>query len=133
MEAEALTNLLLGMGVPGIVIIVVVWLTKTYAPQAIKVYQAAKEKEQEAFQKRQDDYRQQSERIVEVAATATEAIKQATAVMEQNREASQAVISGLASIEKTLAFVRENFANHDRLTENVRDDVKLVLENSRKN
>ena len=132
MEAEALTNLLLGMGVPGVITIVVVWLTKTYAPQAIKAYQTAKEKAQEAFDRRQNDYNKQSEKLVEVATTAIEAIKQASTVMEQNKEVSQAVIVGLASLEKTLDFVRENFAKHDNLTENIKDDMKLILENSRR-
>ena len=132
MEGEALINLLLGMGVPGVVLIVVSWLTKTYVPKALEAYKAAKEKEQESFRKRQEDYHEQSEKIVAVATASNIAIDRATLVMEENVKAAQAVVAGLASMEKTLSFIRENFAKHDDLTNDINLDIHKMLENIRR-
>lgn len=120
-EAETIINMLLSMGIPGVILAVAIYLTHKIVPKAIKTYKETKEKEHEQIQK-----------MVEVATKASisnervsVAIEQNTKALEQNNNVNQEVVSNLKALS-------ESFRAHDRRAEEINVDVKKILENARR-
>jgi len=132
MELDTIINALLSMGVPGVLIATFLLALYKYAPKAIEAYKKTKEIEQQAFTERQREYREQSERIVEVATASTIAIEKSSSALDHNSKVNEAVISALGKIDTSLSNLIDSFKTHDRRTEEMNVDVKRILENARK-
>jgi len=132
MEIDALINVLLSMGVPGVLIAILIFFLYKYAPRFIDAYKKAKESEQQAFADRQREYREQSERIVEVATKSALAVENNSNALERNSAIHQKVIAAFEKTEAALTGLLESFKAHDKRTEDMNVDVKRILENARK-
>ena len=130
MGIDEVINLLQSLGVPGF-LIVFVWLTWTFVPKGIEAYKTAKKEAQEAFDRRQEEYRVQSEKIIAVATAANIAIERATAAIEKNIEVAQAAINGFDVFGKTLENFKGNFTDLDRQTSEININMHKLLEHSR--
>lgn len=132
MEADAIINILLSAGIPGIVLAVLVYLSHKFVPMFVKAYKDAKEKEQTGIIERQRQHEEQMQKMVEVATKASVsnervsiAIEQNTRALEQNNNVNQEVVSNLKALN-------ESFKSHDRRAEEINIDVKKILENARR-
>jgi len=132
MDADAIINILLSAGIPGIALAVLLYLTHKFAPVFVKSYKDAKEKEQISFAERQKQNEEQMQKMVEVATKAgisnervSIAIEQNTKALEQNNNVNQEVVSNLKALH-------ESFKSHDRRAEEINIDVKKILENARR-
>ena len=132
MEIDTILNMLLSMGVPGVILAVVIWLAHKFVPKAIDAYKTAKESEQQAFHTRQREYRDQSEKSIEVATSSAVALENAFRVIEQNTTTHNKVISTLNALEISMTNLGESFKAHDRRSEEIHVDVKKILEHARK-
>ena len=121
MDAETIINILLSMGIPGIILAVVIYLTHKFVPVFVKAYKDAKRQQEE-----------QTQKMVEVATKASIsnervsiAIEQNTKALEQNNNVNQEVVSNLKALN-------ESFKSHDKRSEEINIDVKKILENARR-
>ena len=132
MEIDSLVNVLLSMGIPGVILVIVIYLTKTYVPKALDTYKNVKESEQKAFSDRQKDYKEQSDKIVEVATASKVAIEYATNALSHNSEVNSAVVNSLSEMQKAFSALSENIKAHDKRAEDMNVDIKKILENARR-
>ena len=121
MNGDAILNILLSMGIPGLITASVIYLANKFVPVFIKVYKDSKESEQT-----------QTKQIIEVATKASIsnervsiAIEQNTKALEQNNTVNREVVSNLQALN-------ESFKIHDKRSEDINVDVKKILENVRK-
>jgi len=132
MEIDAMLNALLSMGIPGIVFVTIIILARTYAPKVIEAYAKAKETEHQALADRQREEKEQSEKIIEVATTSSIVVKTASDALEENIKVNQEVISALESMETALINLNTTFKDQEKDAEEIKIDIKKVLENTRK-
>ena len=132
MDTEAIINILLSMGIPGIIIACVIYLTHKFVPEVIKLYRDTKENEQKAFAERQKQYEEQTKQIVEVATKANISNERVSAAIEQNTKALEQINSVNREVASNLKELNEIFKIHDRRSEDINVDVKKILENARR-
>jgi len=132
MDADAIINILVSMGIPGLIVASVIYLANKFVPGFIKAYKEAKENEQVSFAEQQKQHEEQTRQIIEVATKAnisnervSIAIEQNTKALEQNNNVNREVASNLKALN-------EIFKEHDRRSEEINVDVKKILENVRK-
>jgi len=123
--------MLLAAGIPGVALALFLLLVRKYTPKAIEAYTKAKAAEREDFKQRQEDYRIQSDKIIEVATSSVIAIQQATKAIEHSDTIRHAAKVTLDMTEKALTRLNESVAKHDKRAETVYTDVQRILEHLR--
>ena len=132
MDIDALLDILLAMGFPGVITVTIVLAVRAYAPKMIEAFKTSKAAEQQAFVEGLKEYQAQAEKITEVATASRIAIEQATNALRQNSDANQAMQLNLTAVEKALGTLNDSFVNHDRRAEAINVEVQKLIEGSRR-
>ena len=131
METDAILNLLLQFGTPGIIVTIVIILFRKYFPKALETYAKAKETEQKSFVDRQRQYQETSDKMIEVATQSNLIIDQNNQAMNRNSEIISKVVPALESFEKTQTNMIETLARQDKRAEEINIGIQKTLEHVR--
>jgi len=132
MELDVLINLLLSLGPWGVFTAAAIWILRSLAPRVIDSYRNIKAAERKAIDESLENYRMQSEKVIEIATSAVYTVDKATTAIGNSTEVHAAVVAALKSLEAALKNLNNDFRAHDKRAEAINNDVGKILENTRR-
>jgi len=105
MDIDSIMNVMMSAE-SSLFLIIIVVLVRTYVPKIIAAYTKIREDDRTSYEKMQREYKEQSDKIIDVATTSAIALERAAQALEHNSGVTQSIITTLGTIEA--AFLNTN-------------------------